>query len=109
MVSKVYGYVRVSTVGQLEGYSVDEQAREIRSRYSDAEIIVESYSGAKRREKFEAMVNGAESGDLIVVTKLDRFCRQTKEGLEYLERLMEKGVKVHILNMGLIEDTPVGD
>ena len=51
MVSKVYGYVRVSTVGQLEGYSVDEQAREIRSRYSDAEIIVESYSGAKRRGK----------------------------------------------------------
>lgn len=108
MVSKVYGYVRVSTVGQLEGYSVDEQAREIRSRYSDAEIIVESYSGAKRREKFEAMVNGAESGDVIVVTKLDRFCRQTKEGLEYLERLMAKGVKVHILNMGLIEDTPIG-
>ncbi len=108
MVSKVYGYVRVSTVGQLEGYSVDEQAREIRSRYSDAEIIVESYSGAKRREKFERMVENAESGDLIVVTKLDRFCRQTKEGLEYLERLMEKGVKVHILNMGLIEDTPIG-
>jgi DNA invertase Pin-like site-specific DNA recombinase len=105
---KIYGYVRVSTVGQLEGYSVDEQAREIRSRYSDAEIIVESYSGAKRREKFEAMVNGAEPGDVIVVTKLDRFCRQTKEGLEYLERLMEKGVKVHILNMGLIEDTPIG-
>ena len=59
-------------------------------------------------EKFEAMVNGAESGDVIVVTKLDRFCRQTKEGLEYLERLMAKGVKVHILNMGLIEDTPIG-
>nr|HBL07128.1 resolvase [Clostridium sp.] len=49
-----------------------------------------------------------ETGDTLVVTKLDRFCRTTKEGLQYIDKLMGKGVKIHILNMGLIEDTPMG-
>lgn len=105
---KIYGYARVSTAGQLEGYSIGEQEKAIRERYNGAEIIVESYSGAKKRAKFEKIVEDACNGDIIVTTKLDRFCRQTKEGLEYIERLMDKGVKVHILNMGIIENTPIG-
>ena len=105
---KIYGYARVSTAGQLEGYSIGEQEKAIKSYYNNAEIITESYSGAKKRAKFEKMVEDACNGDIIVTTKLDRFCRQTKEGLEYIERLMDKGVKVHILNMGIIENTPIG-
>ena len=49
-----------------------------------------------------------EAGDTLVVTKVDRFCRITKEGLSYIDNLMNKGVKIHIINMGLIEDTPMG-
>lgn len=45
---------------------------------------------------------------MLVVRKLDRFCRTTKEGLQYIDSLMNKGVKIHILNTGLIEDTPMG-
>lgn len=105
---KIYGYARVSTAGQLDGYSIGEQEKAIKERYNGAEIIVESYSGAKKRAKFEKIVEDACNGDIIVTTKLDRFCRQTKEGLEYIERLMDKGVKVHILNMGIIENTPIG-
>lgn len=44
----------------------------------------------------------------MVVTKLDRFCRSAKEGLGYIDFLMNKGVKIYILNMGLIENTPMG-
>lgn len=105
---KVYGYARVSTAGQMDGYSIGEQEKAIKERYNGAEIIIESYSGAKKRVKFEEMVNQAAEGDIIVTTKLDRFCRQTKEGLEYIEELMKKGVRVHILNMGIIENTPIG-
>jgi len=49
-----------------------------------------------------------EPGDTLVITKLDRFCRTTKEGLSYIDNLMNTGVKIHIINMGLIEDTPMG-
>ncbi|EOP59344.1 hypothetical protein IIW_04899 [Bacillus cereus VD136] len=49
-----------------------------------------------------------ETGDTLVVTKLDRFARSTVDAIQTVKTLFEKGVKVHILNMGLIEDTPTG-
>lgn len=57
---------------------------------------------------FNQILNKAKKDDYVIVTKLDRFCRSTKEGLEYIDLLMNKGVKIHILNMGLIENTPMG-
>lgn len=104
----IYGYARVSTKGQLDGNSIEEQTKLIQSIYADAEIIVESYSGAKERPLFNQMLESAKENDYVVVTKLDRFCRSTKEGLGYIDLLLYKGVKIHILNMGLIENTPMG-
>lgn len=103
-----YGYVRVSTKGQLDGNSVEDQTKLILNDYPDAEIIVEQYSGAKDRDVFNALMEKCEKGDKLIVTKLDRLCRTTKEGLNYIDILRNKGVKIHILNMGLIEDTPMG-
>lgn len=104
----IYGYARVSTKGQLDGNSIEEQTKRILDRYSNAKIVEESYSGAKDREIFNKVLQELKEGDTLVVTKLDRFCRTTKEGLNYIDDLMSKGVKIHILNMGLIEDTPMG-
>lgn len=105
----IYGYIRVSTCQQsISGNSPDEQREEISRSYPDAEIISEVMSGAKERPLFNELLNKLESGDMIIVTKLDRFCRTTKEGLEYIDGLQNKGVKIHILNMGLIENTPIG-
>jgi len=47
-------------------------------------------------------------GDRLAVTKLDRFCRTAKEGLEHLDKLMEKGVEIEIFNYGLFNNTPTG-
>lgn len=49
-----------------------------------------------------------KSRDKLVVCKLDRFCRSVKEGLECNEKLLEKNVTIHILNMGLIDNSPIG-
>lgn len=106
--SKIIGYCRVSTKGQLDGNSIEEQTLKILERYSNAIIVEESYSGAKERPIFNNVLSDLNKGDTLVVTKLDRFCRTAKEGLDYIDRLMNKGVKIHILNMGLIEDTPMG-
>ncbi len=103
-----YGYGRVSTLGQKDGNSLEEQSRQIKERYPDAVIIEEAYSGAKERPIFNALLDKLVEGDTLVVTKLDRFCRTVKEGLGYIDELLAKGVRIHILNMGLIEDTPMG-
>lgn len=106
--SKIIGYVRVSTRGQLEGNSIEEQSNKILDRYPNAAIIEEGYSAAKDRGVFNNVMDQLEIGDTLVITKLDRFCRTTKEGLNYIDNLMNRNVKIHILNMGLIEDTPMG-
>lgn len=104
----IYGYIRVSTKMQVQGNSLEEQNTKIMQSYPTAKIVSEAYSGAKGREKFSALLDALQRDDLLVVTKLGRFCRSTKEGLEYIDRLLNSGVKIHILNMGLIEDTPMG-
>ncbi|MGL5567785.1 MAG: recombinase family protein [Cetobacterium sp.] len=108
IINKKIGYVRVSTKGQLDGNSIEEQGSKILERYPTARIVEESYSGTKDRGIFNNVLEQLQSGDTLIVTKLDRFCRTTKEGLQYIDLLMDKGVKIHILNMGLIEDTPMG-
>lgn len=104
----IYGYCRVSTQKQTKGNSLVEQEESIKKVYPEAEIISECYSGAKERPKFSTLVGELSAGDMLVVTKLDRFCRTTKEGLEHIDYLVGKGVKIHILNMGIFEDTPLG-
>lgn len=107
----IYGYARVSTKGQAkDGNSLEEQKeRLVEEGVPEENVYCEAYSGAKSdRPVFNELMNKLKSGDKLIVTKLDRFCRNTKDGLEYIEKLMNKGVKIHILNMGLIEDTPMG-
>ena len=107
---KRWGYSRVSTKGQQKnGNSLEDQRRKLEDAGCD-EIIPEAYTGTKTdRPEFTKLMEKLEPGDTLVVCKLDRFARTAKEGLEIVEMLMERGVKVHILNMGLIEDTPMGN
>ena len=95
---RVYGYVRVSTKGQAPGTSLDEQTAEILDKYPTAVIVREVASGASERPEFKKICEQLETGDTLVVCKLDRFCRTAKEGLGYVDYLRGKGVAVHILN-----------
>lgn len=104
----IYGYCRVSTNKQEDNTSLEKQEEEILAEYPTAQIIKEVYSGAKERPLFTELIKRVKMGDKLVVTKLDRFCRTTKEGLEYLDELRQRGVAVHILNMGVIDNTPIG-
>ena len=41
-----------------------------------------------------------------MVTKLDRFARNTVEAVQVVQKLFNSQFAVHILNIGIIEDTP---
>lgn len=43
-----------------------------------------------------------------MVTKLDRFVRNTVEAIQVVQKLFNSQIAVHILNIGIIEDTPTG-
>lgn len=106
----IYGYCRVSSKGQLENNSLEQQEREILDRYENAIIFKEQFSGVTtNRPVFNIMLDSLKKGDTLVTTKLDRFCRSTKEGLSIIKKLQENNINIHILNMGLIENSPMGD
>ena len=106
----VYGYARVSTAGQLrDGNSLEDQVEALK-KYGCQEIISESFTGkTMQRPEFQALLERLEEGDTLVVCKLDRFARTAIEGVETVRGLFERGVRVHILNMGLIENTLTGN
>lgn len=110
--AKRKGYARVSSKGQeLNGNSLEDQKNKlIEAGCVEEDIVLETYTGTKMdRPKFTKLLDELERGDTLVVCKLDRFARTVREGLEVVEELKNRGVKVHILNMGLIEDTPMGN
>ncbi|WP_366516798.1 recombinase family protein [uncultured Clostridium sp.] len=110
VINNIYGYCRVSTKGQLDNNSLEQQKEEIKDRYNNAKCYEESYTGKTMdRPVFNKLLEKLNTGDTLVVSKLDRLCRSTREGLEIIETLKEKGIRIHILNMGLIEDTPMGN
>lgn len=106
----IYGYARVSTVGQsINGSSLEEQVAAL-TEYGCNQIITEAYTGKTvDRPQFTALLSKLQSGDTLVVTKLDRFARSTVEGVQTVRELFTRDVKVHILNIGLIENTLSGN
>jgi DNA invertase Pin-like site-specific DNA recombinase len=99
-----YGYARVSTVSQ----DLEAQIQALKEAGCD-EIYSEKFTGTKAdRPQFKALLERLQEGDTLVVTKLDRFARSAEDAIKIIKELFEKGIKVHVLNMGLIENTPTG-
>lgn len=99
-----YGYARVSTRHQdLEG-----QMRQLEEEHCDR-IYFEKITGTKNdRPEFQKLLQEIQTGDTLVVTKLDRFARSTQNALNTIKFLFEKGVKINVLNLGVIENTSTG-
>lgn len=105
----IYGYARVSTKCQArDGNSLVDQERELKAAGCE-QIYHDSFTGTKMdRPQFSELYARLRSGDRLVVTKLDRFARTASGGIKAVEELLSRGVAVHILNMGLIDNTPTG-
>lgn len=105
----IYGYARVSTKGQMrDGNSLEEQERLLKDAGAET-IFHEAYTGTKKdRPELEKLMSIMESGDTLMVTKLDRLARSIKFGAEIIEELTSKGITVNILNLGVMNDTPNG-
>ena len=82
-----YGYARVSTNGQ------DLAAQEAELMAAGcAKVFKEKVSGAKTdRAELAKLLHKIESGDVLVVTRLDRLARSTRDLLNVIAALTERG------------------
>ena len=97
----IYGYARVSTKGQDKyGNSLEVQEKQLKDNGAEV-IFYESFTGTKKhRPELDKLLGLLREGDTIVVTKLDRIARSTRDGLDIIDELLSKGVSINILNMG---------
>lgn len=105
--SKIYGYCRVSTKGQAkDGNSLESQEKLLKENGA-IEIYQDSFTGTKiLRPEFDKLLKKLQPGDTLMVTKLDRIARSMTQGSELINELIGKGIKVNILNIGVMDNTP---
>ena len=105
----IYGYARVSSIGQEKnGNSLEAQERDLIERGCEV-IYKEAHTGMTTdRPQFTALIERLQKGDTLVVTKLDRFSRTAAEGALLVKELNNKGIIIDIINMGRADNTPMG-
>lgn len=99
------GYVRAST----EDQNTIRQEK-IMAELGVEKIYIEKVSGKSRegRPELEAMMNFVREGDVVVVESISRFARSTKDLLNLVEELKEKGVEFVSQKEAIDTQTPQG-
>lgn len=105
--SRTFAYARVSTADQ----TTDNQIREIEAagfKVDPRRIVTDTISGSEAamdRPGFAKLVDRLESGDALIVTKLDRLGRNVMDIRATVEMLDAHGVRVHCLALGGVDLT----
>ena len=105
--TRVFAYCRVSTVDQTTSNQVQEIASagfEVTAQRTITETVSGSVAASERKE-FRKLLDKLESGDVLVVTKLDRLGRNAMDVRVTVEALTEMGVRVHCLALGGVDLT----
>lgn len=109
--ARTFAYARVSTRDQ----TTDNQLTEIRNAGFDVQgrrVVTETISGsvaANQRAGFMRLLDRLEEGDVLVVTKMDRLGRNAIDVRTTVDKLSERGVRVHCLALGGVDLTsPAG-
>lgn len=99
------GYARVSTSGQ----STDIQIQKLKEAGCNI-VRQEKVSGRSRegRSELETIMAFIQSGDVLVVSKLDRLGRSTRDVLNLVHELEERGASLKVLEPSIDTSGPMG-
>lgn len=107
---RVYSYTRVSTGRQAEeGESLGAQQRRVEGYAAMNDMVVDRHfvergvSGSvplADRPEGGALVQLVQPGDVIITPKLDRCFRSALDALDVLQKLKDRGVSLHMIDLG---------
>lgn len=94
-----YGYGRVSSLEQ----NLSSQIQLLKEA-GVSTIYQDKKTGKNNnREGLQELLSILAPGDTVVITKLDRIARNVTEGIKLIDDLVERGIQLHVLNMGLFD------
>lgn len=104
MTTKRIGYGRVSTSDQ----NVESQKDALLKAGVD-QIFLDTFTGTKSsRPELDRMKDMIRQGDTIVITRLDRLGRSTKDLLNLVSDLKDQGVNLEVIEQSINTSTPEG-
>jgi len=78
-------------------------------KWEQTKIISDTFTGTTTdRPNLNKLLSDLQTGDKLIVTKLDRIARTVMQGIELINSLLERGVIVEILNIGTMSNTSSG-
>jgi DNA invertase Pin-like site-specific DNA recombinase len=104
MTTKTFGYARVSTSDQSSASQEDA----LRNAGVD-DLFVDHFSGAKSsRPQLDKLLEQLRPGDSVLVTRLDRLGRSTKDLLNLVTKLHDSSVNLVVLEQNIDTSTAEG-
>lgn len=104
MTTKRIGYGRISTADQ----NATSQEDALKKAGVD-QMFIDTFTGTKSsRPQLDRMKEQLRSGDTIVITRLDRLGRSTKDLLNLVSELDDLGVNLQVLEQNINTSTPDG-
>ena len=106
--SSLLGYHRVSSASS-QSLDLGREAL-IKAGVPEDRIYEEKVSGKSKdnRPELKAMLKAVREGDEVVVHKLDRLARNTKDLLTIVDQISKASASLNILDLGINTGTPVG-
>jgi DNA invertase Pin-like site-specific DNA recombinase len=97
----IYGYARVSTDGQ----TLDAQIAQLEAAGA-AKVFQEKISGARTdRAQLNKLLSTLNAGDVVMITRLDRLARSTRDLLNILGTIADKGAGFRSINCAWADTT----
>lgn len=93
----IIGYARVSTKDQ----STDVQVEQLKALGCE-KIFMETVSGkeAVNRPELQKCIEFARQGDTVIVMKVDRLARNTRDAIDIADQMQAKGVGLKLMDLG---------
>ena len=92
----------------MSASSLEAQAKLLKENGAEV-IYADTFTGTKaHRTELDKLLKELKTGDKLIVTKLDRLARSATQGIGLVQSLLDHGVVIHVLNMGLMDNTPTG-
>ena len=96
------GYARVSSYGQSLEVQLDKL------NYCDKVFQEKQSARTDDREQLQLCLDYVRDGDSLVITKLDRLARSTRDLLNIMRRLEDKHVKLVVVDQQIDTSTATG-
>lgn len=99
----ILGYARVSTDGQNLDRQIDAL---MAAGVSKKHLYCEKMTGTKAdRPELNKLINNLESGDTVIIADLTRISRSTKDLLEIVDKIKNKGAYIKSLKDTWLDTT----